>query len=428
MQSFLRTKGQHPRRAAALGAATAGVLLLAACAGGGAPAPSGSAGSAAPTEAAPETDTSFVVGTILPQTGNLGYLGPPEFAGVDLAVADLEAAGFEFDVSVQHRDSGDTTTDIATASAGELISAGADIVVGAASSGVSFTFIDQLIDAQVVQISPANTSPDFSDYEDDGFYWRTAPSDVLQGRVLGNLMTSDGAASVGFITINDPYGTGLEENARMAVEAAGGEVTGSVLYNPGDTNFTSQVDEIMAGQPDAIAILAFAETAQIVPELVTQGFDSSRMYLVDGNLSNSYNFPEGTLEGAKGTLPGNPADDTFRDRLLEQDPELQDFSYGPESYDAVILAALAAAQGGSADSITIRDHMQSVSTEGTKCSDVAECLQLIADGEDIDYDGPSGPIEFDENGDPTEAYIGIYQYGADNQYTFLTSEFGSLNE
>ena len=68
-----------------------------------------------------------------------------------------------------------------------------------------------------------------------------------------------------------------------------------MLYNPGDTNFTSQVSEVLAGQPDAIGILAFAETAQIVPELVTQGFPASGMYFVDGNLSNSYNFPEGTL-------------------------------------------------------------------------------------------------------------------------------------
>jgi branched-chain amino acid transport system substrate-binding protein len=426
MQSFLRTTGR-PRRAAALGAATAGVLLLAACAGGGTPSPTGTTGATGPAEGG-ETDTSFVVGTVLPQTGNLAFLGPPEFAGVDLAAAELEEAGFEFEIDVQHRDSGDTTTDIATASAGELISAGADVIIGAASSGVSFTFIDQLIDAQVVQISPANTSPDFSDYEDDGFYWRTAPSDVMQGRVLGNLMTGDGAASVGFITINDPYGTGLQENAAAAVEAAGGTVTASVLYNPGDTNFTSQVQEVLAGEPDAIAIIAFAETAQIVPELVTNGFPASGMYFVDGNLSNDYNFPEGTLDGAKGTLPGNPAESDFQERLLEQDPDLQDFSYGPESYDAVMVAALAAAQGGSADSITIRDNLQSVSAEGTKCTEVGECLQLIADGEDIDYDGPSGPIEFDENGDPTEAYIGVYQYGPDNKYTFLNAEFGTLTE
>ena len=421
MQSFLRTKGTSPRRYAALGAATAGVLLLAACAGGGTPAPSDSA------DGGP-TDDTLLVGTILPQTGNLEFLGPPEFAGVDLAAADLEAAGYEWTVDVQHRDSGDTTTDIATQSAGELVSAGADVIIGAASSGVSFTFIDQLIDAQVVQISPANTSPDFSDYPDDGFYWRTAPSDVLQGRVLGNLIASDGNASVGFITINDPYGTGLQENAAAAVEAAGGTVTGNVLYNPGDTNFQTYVQEIMQGEPDAIAIIAFAETAQIVPELATNGVTGSQMYFVDGNLSNSYEFEEGVLEGAKGTLPGNPADGSFQERLLEVNADLDDFSYGPESYDAVILAALAAAQGGSPDSVTISENMQSVSEGGTKCTDVAECLEMIANGEDIDYDGPSGPITFDENGDPTEAYIGVYQYGADNTYTFLNAELGSLSE
>ena len=421
MQSFFRTSGQRPRRGLAIVAASAGAVLLASCSGGGATSPSGGTGSTTGPDSG-AVDTEFYLGSVLPQTGNLAFLGPPEFAGIDLAVADLEAAGFEFEITVDNKDSGDTTTDIATQSAQQLAQAGADVIVGAASSGVSLTFIDQVIDAQIVQISPANTSPTFSDYEDDGFYWRTAPSDVLQGRVLGNLMVQDGAANIAFIVINDPYGTGLQENAQIAVEAAGGTVVSSVLYNPGDTNFQAQVQEVLASNPDAIGILAFEETAQIVPELVTQGFPATGMYFVDGNLSNSYNFPEGTLEGAKGTTPGNPADADFRDRLLEQDSSLSDFTYGPESYDAVILAALAAAQGGSADAITIRDNMQSVSEGGTKCTDVAECLGLIADGEDIDYDGVSGPIEFDENGDPTEAFIGIYQYGADNTYTFLNAE------
>ncbi len=426
MQSFLRTKGRSPRRYAALGAAAAGVLLLAACSGGGTPAPSGSAG---PEESGGgETDTSFVVGTILPQTGNLAILGPPEFAGVDLAVKELEEAGFEFDITVEHRDSGDTTTDIATQSADELIGLGVDTVIGAASSGVSLTIIDRLIDAQVVQISPANTASDFIEYEDDGFYWRTAPNDLLQGRVLANQMLANGATSVGFITLNDPYGTGLEGYVTETFEEAGGTVTGSVLYNPGDSNFGSQVAELVAGNPDAIAILSFAEAAQIVPELVTNGFPSTGMYFVDGNLSNGYNFPEGTLEGAYGTLPGNTADETFRERLLEVDPELEDFSYAPESYDAVVLAALAAVQGGSADAITIRDNLQSVSRDGEKCTAISDCLELLEAGEDIDYDGFSGPVTFDDVGDPSEAYIGIYQYGADNQYSLVTTEFGSLVE
>ncbi len=430
MSAFL--KGSQPSRSnafatgiKALAVASASILLLASCAStpaedteGDGPATSGRA-----------ADGVLTVGTILPQTGNLAFLGPPEFAGVDLAAAEIGESDFEFEVEVIHRDSGDGDTDIATQSAGELIDLDADLVIGAASSGVSFTFIDQLVNAGVLQISPANTSPDFTDYEDDGWYWRTAPSDVLQGRVLGNLIVGDGNENVGIIYINDPYGIGLTDNATIAIENAGGTVTAAVPYNTGDTQFTAIVDEVLASGADAVAVIAFAETASIIPELVnTQGFPSDKVYFVDGNLSNSYEFPEGTLDGAKGTLPGNFASDDFRERLLEIDPSLTDFSYSAESYDAVIVSALAAAQGGSDDPTTIRDNLQSVTEGGEKCESFADCLALITDGEDIDYDGPSGPITFDENGDPTEAYIGIYQYGADNRYVPLNAEFGSLAE
>jgi len=428
MSAFL--KGTTPSRSKAysagirIAAATAGLLLLASCSS--TPAENDDEES---TTAARVADGTLTVGTILPQTGNLAFLGPPEFAGVDLAAAEIAASDFEFEVEVVDRDSGDAETDIATQSATELVNGAADVVIGAASSGVSFTFIDQLVTAGVVQISPANTSPDFTDYDDDGWFWRTAPSDVLQGRVLGNLIVGDGAENVGIIYINDPYGIGLEENATTAIESAGGTVTASVPYNTGDTQFAAIVDEVLASGPDAVAVIAFEETSSIIPELVnTQGFPSSGVYFVDGNLSNSYEFPEGTLTGAKGTLPGNFATDEFRARLLEVDPTLTDFSYSAESYDAVILSALAAAQGGSDDPTTIRDNLQAVSEEGEKCTVFADCLALIAAGTDIDYDGPSGPITFDENGDPTEAYIGTYVYGADNKYTPLTAEFGSLNE
>lgn len=433
MSAFL--KGDTPSRSKAYSvgvkaiAATAGVLLLASCAAGGGEAEPAESESSGPAASQREADGVLTVGTILPQTGNLAFLGPPEFAGVDLAAQEIGESDFEFEIEVINRDSGDAETDIATQSAGELVGLGTDLVVGAASSGVSFTFIDQLIEAGIIHFSPANTSPDFSTYEDDGWYWRTAPSDVLQGRVLGNLIVGDGNENVGIIYINDPYGTGLESNATQAIEAAGGTVTASVPYNTGDTQFTAIVDEVLAGDPDAIAVIAFQETSSIIPELVTtQGFPSTGVYFVDGNLSNSYEFPAGTLEGTKGTLPGNFATDEFRARLLEVDPALTDFSYSAESYDAVILSALAAAQGGSDDPTTIRDNLQAVSAEGTKCEVFAECLTLIADGEDIDYDGPSGPVTFDENGDPTEAYIGVYQYGADNQYLPLNAEFGSLSE
>ncbi|MET0590800.1 MAG: ABC transporter substrate-binding protein [Naasia sp.] len=430
MSAFLRNTTPEGStlfsRGVKVAAFSAGILLLASCAS----TPAETDDTTAPS-AAVEGDGVFSVGTILPATGNLAFLGPPEVAAVKAAVADIEAEGdaFPFSVELNERDSGDTTTDIATQSAGELVEIGSDVVIGAASSGVSFTFVDQLVDAGIVQISPANTSPDFTDYDDDGFDWRTAPSDVLQGRVLGNLMVGDGAENVGIIYVNDPYGIGLKDNATTAIEAAGGTVSAEVAYNPGDTVFTSQVDELLAAEPDAIAVIAFEETSSIIPELVnTQGYPGAQVYFVDGNLSNSYEFQPGTLEGAKGTLPGNPADDTFQQKLLGVDPALEDFSYAPESYDAVIVAALAAAAAGDDSGTSIRDNLQAVSEGGTECTTFADCLALINEDEDIDYNGVSGPIEFDENGDPTEAYIGIYQYGADNKYTLLNAEFGSLNE
>ena len=415
------------RRGLALGAAgLAAALVLAGCSSDGGGGTDGSDGDAGDGGGGDSTET-LRISTILPQTGNLAFLGPPEFAGVDLAVEELRAAGYEYEIVVSHHDSGDTMTDIASQSADAVIAEGASVVIGAASSGVSFTFIDKMIDANIVMISPANTAPDFSDYDDNDVYWRTAPSDVLQGRVLGNLMTGDGAATVGMIIINDPYGTGLAENARIAVEAAGGEVVAEELYNPGETNFSTQVNAIMSQSPDAIAVITFDEAALVVPALIDAGASGSQMYFVDGNLSNGFDFPEGTLDGAQGTQPGVIAEGDFMDRLLSVDPSLSDFNYGAESYDAVILAALAAAQGGGVDADTIKENLQSVSGGGgTKCTEVAECLELIAAGEDIDYDGVSGPIEFNEQGDPTTANIGIYRYGADNRYEFVRAEEGQM--
>ncbi|MCS5714818.1 ABC transporter substrate-binding protein [Herbiconiux sp. CPCC 205716] len=382
-------------------------------------------------EAAQTRETKLKIGSILPTTGSLAFLGPPEIAGVDLAIDEINASASGVlggNAEVIHRDSGDTTTDIATQSATDLLSQGVSGIVGAASSGVSFTFIDQVTGAKVVQISPANTSPDFSTYADGGYYFRTAPSDVLQGRVLGNLIVNDGATNVGIIYLNDAYGSGLEENVSKAVEAAGGTVVASEAFNEGDSQFSAQIDAVVAEDPDAIALIAFDQTKVIIPELVgTKGFDGSKVYFVDGNLADySADFDAGTLNCAKGTLPGVLADDAFKAKLLGVNPDLTDFSYGAESYDAVNLMALAAVAGGDASGPTIQANMKAVSEGGTKCTSFSECADLLAAGTDIDYDGVSGPITFDDNGDPTEAYIGIYQYGSENTYAPLNVEFGSL--
>jgi branched-chain amino acid transport system substrate-binding protein len=369
----------------------------------------------------PREPLTLKIGTILPQSGTLAFLGPPEEAGVALAVKDINDADLGITVDVQYRDSGDTTTDTATVSVTDLLSLGVSAIVGAASSGVSKTVIDQITGAGVIEFSPANTSIDFTDYADNGLYWRTAPSDVLQGEVLGNLIADDGVQNLGIIELNDSYGTGLTKKLTETFEAAGGKVVASPLFNTGDTVFTTQISEVMAQNPDAIALVTFDEAKIIVPALQGAGY-TGPLYFVDGNLADySTDFAAGALKGDKGTLPGLDVSKLgdFTDRLLAVDPSLTEFSYAPESYDAVVLLALAALAANSVDGKDIAAKLQEVSGgsgDGKKATDFASAAQIILDGGVVDYDGNSGPITFDKNGDPTEATIGIYQYQDDNTY------------
>jgi ABC-type branched-subunit amino acid transport system substrate-binding protein len=426
MSVFAKATASRSARAAWTGIAIAGVsaLLLTACSTGGNPAPAESdepadTGDALAIEAG-ERDLTLKVGTILPQSGTLAFLGPPEEAGVALAAQEINEADAGINVEVVYRDSGDTTTDIATVSVTDLLSQDVSAIIGAASSGVSFTVIDQITAAGVVQFSPANTSPDFTDYDDNGLYFRTAPSDLLQGEVLGNLIAEDGASTLGLLVLNDPYGTGLAGALRETFESAGGEVVAEELFNTGDSNFDSQLAAINAANPDAVAVITFDEAKVVVPALVGSGYPGEQLYFVDGNLSDySADFAPGLVAGAKGTLPGPALEDDFRDRLLEVDPALADFSYGPESYDALILIALAAYAANSVEGTDIGAYLQQVSGgsgDGEKVTSFADAAALLAEGEQVDYDGASGPITLDENGDPTEATIGIYEYADDNTY------------
>lgn len=414
MSVFATVSAKRTRAVAGIAIAGVTALLLAACA----PAAGGDKTTA---PAAEDRNLSLKIGTILPQSGTLAFLGPPEEAGVKLAAEEINAANSGLKLDVVYRDSGDTTTDIATVSVTDLLSQKVSAIVGAASSGVSKTVIDKITSAGVIQFSPANTSPDFTNYKDNGLYFRTAPSDLLQGEILGNLIAKDGAQTLGLLILNDPYGTGLAKVTKETFEKAGGKVVAEQSFNTGDTNFDAQIAALQAAKPDAIAVITFAEAKVIVPALVGKGYPGDKLYFVDGNLADySKDFTPGLIKGAKGTLPGGKLGDDAKAKLLKVDPKLTDFSYGPESYDATILIALAAYAANSTDGKAIAAKLQEVSGGsggGTKVTSYADGVKLLKEGKKIDYDGLSGPITLDEHGDPTEATIGIYQFGEDNKYT-----------
>ncbi|NQX29566.1 ABC transporter substrate-binding protein [Microbacteriaceae bacterium VKM Ac-2854] len=425
MGVFAKAKASSARslRSTLGGVAVLGVsaLVLAGCASGGGSTDDSSSGG-----------LDLKIGTILPQTGSLAVLGPPEIAGVDLAVKDINDADAGLKISVTQTDSGDTTTDIATTSATSLLADGVSAIIGAASSGVSKTFIDQVTSAEVVQISPANTSPDFTTYDDGGYYWRTAPSDVLQGRILGNKILADGKTNVSILYMNDAYGTGLESNVKETLEQGGATVGAEEVFEPSATDFNSALTSVLATNPDALVVISFDEIKTIAEQLTAKGFDFSKLYGTDGNYGVIKETDTNVdIAGAQFTNPGVQASESFEADLQalvkeQGNDELTVFSYAPESYDATVLLALAALQGGATDGPTIKDNLQTVSEGGEKCTTYADCAALIADGTDIDYDGLSGPISFDENGDPTEASVSIYKYSTGNVTSFEETVDGKL--
>ena len=168
-----------------------------------------------PVEGDRAGDGVLTIGTILPQTGRWRSSDHPSSppstwpsrTSTPPAVCSARTS------SGIPGDSGDATTDTANQTVDRLLSQNVDAIIGAASSGVSLTVIDKITGAGVVQFSPANTSKTLSDYPDKGLYFRTAPSDILQGAVLGEVIAGDGLASVAIIARNDAYGTGLVEDA-----------------------------------------------------------------------------------------------------------------------------------------------------------------------------------------------------------------------
>jgi len=407
--------------AVALGAVAA--LALAGCSAGG----TESTGKPAGGE-----DLALKVGMLAPSSGSLAFLGPPQILGVQYAQSLINeyAEKTGLDVELVLGDEGDTNNKAYETELPKIMGEDVSALIGAASSGVSKQIIDTVTGAGIVQISTSNTGAFFTDYDDGGMYFRTAPSDVLQGDVLGNFIAEEGVKTLGLLVMNDDYGNGLAGFIKESFEAAGGEVVAESSFNVGDTSFDAQVSEVLAANPEAVAIVSFAEAATIIPALNEKGFDPANLYLVDGNVADYSDAGDnplspGVMTGAKGTYPGPTPEQVaaFNEKLkafaTEQGEDLTAFTYGPEAFDAMTVIALASLAAGSTDGEAIAGKLREISGgegDGEKCDSFAACADLLLEGKTIDYDGASSEIKFDENGDPEGGYINIYEYGEDNTY------------
>lgn len=373
------------------------------------------------------------VGMILPTTGGLAPYGTGMIAGVETAAAEINEAGgvWGSDVETIHQDEGPAEEpDVVAAAAEAMIAQGVNAVVGAASSTSSLNIIESLYNQQIIQVSPSNTGPDFTGHEFGEYYFRTAPSDIIQGSALAEVIAADGHQTLGILGQQTAYGEGLSNQIKDVYEAAGGQVVYQEFYDLAQTEYNAEIAALVDADPDAFVLVSYDESRQILPALIGAGFtpQDKQFYLVDGNrLDYSEDFDEGVMEGTKASQPIGATDTT---ELLQRVEEtnggpLPETAYVPESYDAMILIGLAAVAANSDDPEAIKDQMVAVTTGDTECNTFADCVEALDAGDTIAYRGATA-ISWNENGDPAEATIGIFEYQADNTFEQIDQTTGSM--
>jgi len=368
---------------------------------------------------------AITIGYLLPQTGGLSVIVDALVKPLEMLQAEVTAFGNE--VTLVPGDSG-TDPNVASASADQLINDNVAAIMGAAGSAQTVAVLDKVTDSQIVLCSGSNTGASLSDADDDGYYFRTAPSDVLQGPALADLITDDGATSVGIVYRNDEYGAGFEQVLVAGLEANGIEVGASVAYDPEATSFDAEAGELAAAAIDAVVVISFAEGAQLFQAMIEAGVGPADIatYGTDGlkdTVSAEAVDPgnPAVLEGLRGTSPSAaPANGeaTFIDRFAEFAPD-SPVIFSGQFYDCMMITLLASAISGSADPAVFVDEINGVTSGGTTCSSYEDCIHIIAGGGDIDYEGASGPLEFGENGEPTVGTYDLYEFDAEgNANTF----------
>lgn len=235
-------------------------------------------------------DGVLTIGSLLPLSGQLAFYAPAQQAAIRLAIEEINFAGgvLGADVEYVEGDSGDTSSDKMLTELERLIDDEVDVIIGPSSTAVTVRVIDRILEAGLVQISPANTNVVLAGFDDDGRYFRTAPSDDQQAYLLADLISEDALARVGIFAVDDMYGNALARRLVSELERREIEVVRVDLYSPQRGDFTENVVLMRDAQPDGVVLISFEESALLLRGMVREGIGPRNVavYGVDANMGD----------------------------------------------------------------------------------------------------------------------------------------------
>jgi len=357
------------------------------------------------------------IGALVPQTGGLsGIVGALEEA-LRMGQEEINAVS-EGLVSIDFADDGTDDT-ISSENVQQFLTGDYNAIIGPAASGNAVAIWDAVNTADMVMCSGTSTGSAFSSEEYNPNHVRTAPSDDIQGPLLGNLMLEDGYTNVAVVWQSTTYGEGFGEATAASLEDAGATVALAEGFDPTQTSFTDVAQDIVASGAEAVAMITYAEGAQLRLDLESAGFEG-QIYVADGFVDNvtvdDVGGDAALLTGIRGTYPAvapSTGEPTFGDRFTAFAPEGTPTVFSAHMYDCLAALVLAAQVAQSSDPSVYVDEIIGVTRDGEKCSLVADCLQMVWAGTDIDYDGASGPLDFSPNGEPSTGVYNVIEYNAE---------------
>ena len=404
--------------------------------------------SAAAAPAALAADCARTIGSVLSLTGSYGVHGVPISRAAQLGVEQVEEAraalGVGCALTYDVRDS-QTQPSVAVDAAAKLIDIdGVQALVGPISSGITGPLLTSVTVAKgVVLIATASTSSTFTNMSREGktkgLFFRTLPSDALQGVATAKMAYDAGFRRVAIIYLNNDWGKNNQAEFSRAFVALGGAVGNIVPFNPDQPSYRSEINKVLEGEPDALYLLANPnDGSKQLRDWIRFG-GASGLVLPQGMNEESFvtTVGEAALENAWFITPVSPKSESFQtvNADFQACCELT-IDGGPgrtSGYDAGALLALATVAAdisgveGSGANLAklVRDitgpegEPFRAGVEGFK-----QALAMYSEGKDLAYVGLTGLVEFDEHGDVSGTFAGLQYRGGE----FVEKKSISLDE
>ena len=370
------------------------------------------------------------IGDVLPFTGDLAAYGANLDRAVKIAVglqnAALKKTGLSKRISVKlvGSEDGQTQASASVEAATKLVKSNhANVILGEMASSATIPMAQSVtIPNKVVQISPTSSAPQISSIADNGYLWRTYPSDTLQGKVLAQAAVDafGKGATLNVGARNDAFGTALKQLFVTAYEKLGGKVGVNISWNPDQPNFDSEAQQLVGGSPAGWVIIDFPDTFQkFAPALVRSGkWDAGKTLMTEAlrntTVLDSIGSPVVGLRGSAASSSGGPAGASFASYWKKNVQGAKPYTtFEGTALDAANVAFLAALKACSSSPARIKANLVAVSgPPGAKVTylQLARAITLLRAGKDVDYEGAFSPVDFDPSGDIGSAVFEIWKY------------------